>query len=123
MRDLQRKKKQGVHNLLLDNTEPQNIQLAIYLIEMESEFFTTIMPYASMKKSRAFKELASVNEVLGRGNFKRGQNSLLASNENDPSFFMDDTEQSNGSKKISNLNHGDKNIHEYEDDNDLDIKE
>ncbi len=41
MLELQRKKRSNVHDMLLDNNDPQSIQLAIYLIEMESEFFTT----------------------------------------------------------------------------------
>lgn len=120
MLELQRKKRSNVHDMLLDNNDPQNIQLATYLIEMESEFFTTILPYATMKKNRKFKELASVTNGLGSCGFKQNQTSLLLSNENDPSFFMD--EESSGDYQRMKRDVGKStNAYDYEDTDSLDI--
>lgn len=123
MQELSRKKKQTVNNMLLDNTEPQNLQLACYLIEMQDEFFTSILPYASMKKNRQFKELAGETR-LGQAQFKQdaGVRSMLAANENDPSFFMEDCENQSGAVKnrtaAATTSH---NLYKYEEMDDLDI--
>lgn len=121
MQELSRKKKQTVNNMLLDNTDPQNLQLACYLIEMQDEFFTSILPYASMKKNRQFKELAGESR-LGQAQFKQGAGvrSMLAANENDPSFFMEDCENQSGAvrNKVATASN---NLYQYEDIEDLDI--
>ena len=92
MLELKAKKKQAAHNLLEGShvDSEASLQLAIYLIEMENEFFTTILPYASMKKKQ-FKELL-VGGGIGQNQFKKcaASSKLLSTNENDPSFFMDD---------------------------------
>ena len=124
MQELSRKKRQNVYSLLMDNTEPQNLQLACYLIEMQDEFFTSILPYASMKKNRQFKELAGEGR-LGQGQFKQGPaRSMIAANENDPSFFMDDCDQNTAAASYarSATNKPSSNsLYKYEDMEDLNI--
>lgn len=119
VKELSGKKKANVYDMLLDNNDPLSIQLATYLVEMQSEFFTTILPFAAKKKSRTCRELATVDSALGRGQFKFTQG-VTMSNENDPSFFMDDQEQLHGTRKQAKT--GSKNFYDYEDDENLNIE-
>ena len=76
-----------------------NTQLASYLIEMQSEFFTTILPYANLKGM--YRELAS-KYTKGKM-FKLNKTAISSASENDPGFFMDEEEEEN---KGNDLNSG-----------------
>ncbi len=66
-----------------------NTQLASYLIEMQSEFFTTILPYANLKNM--YRELAA-KYTKGKM-FRLTKAAISSASENDPGFFMDDEEE------------------------------
>ncbi len=120
MLELRKKKKETAYDMLLDNNDAQNVQLACYLIEMQNEFFTTILPYAAMKK-RSRGQLQQLG-AFNRGQFRTGQ-AVTLSNENDPSFFMDDQDGGEQVDVIKTAGKCSKNLYKYESDDGLNIRE
>ncbi len=120
MLELRKKKKDTAYEMLLDNNDAQNVQLACYLIEMQSEFFTTILPYAAMKK-RSRGQLQQL-AAFSRGQFRGGQ-AVTLSNENDPSFFVDEQENGEQLGRAKSGGKCSKNLYKYESDDELNICE
>lgn len=81
--ELKRQRKQLAQRILFKDN---NTQLASYLIEMQSEFFTTILPFANLKKM--YRELNA--KYTNVKQFKYRQVISGTTDENDPSLFMDD---------------------------------
>lgn len=80
---LKRQRKQLAQRLLFKDG---NAHQASYLIEMQNEFFTTILPFANVRN--LYKELSSkYNSQVKQFKFRSAINNA---NENDPSNFMDD---------------------------------
>jgi DNA polymerase III delta prime subunit len=98
-----------------------NTQLASYLIEMQSEFFTTILPFANLKNM--YRELAS-KYTNSKQLFKQPKSILNSNNENDPDYFLEDENSdlyyNNNNNKptlntIETTNNNNGKLYEYDD--------